>query len=297
MNEDAARAIQKGTPLMHTRFGRVTARGPIHLSTVWGAMVWIDTPECPIAPDRPYNAHISQLEFAEMETTRRGGTVRTPPGSKYSWQSWTKGYLAWLSSFPLYLFLWGFAKLFKRVPDWLLRKLLRSWHRTTESRELDVRIPSSGPVYMKRWWRIKRNAFFNIYYHHVLRSDEDRALHDHPWWNFSIVLEGGYYEHCIADGGVHTKTWYPAGSVRFRRSGTFAHRLELEVAEIDDELNVTRELPVKTIFITGPVLRRWGFHHPKQWVDAYEWDAFCRQEGIESEMQMSGYSEQLTKNQ
>lgn len=30
--------------------------------------------------------------------------------------------------------------------------------------------------------------------HHVLRSDHDRALHDHPWHNASIVLSGGYWE-------------------------------------------------------------------------------------------------------
>ena len=32
--------------------------------------------------------------------------------------------------------------------------------------------------------------------HHTLRSDRDRALHDHPSWNISIVLTGGYWEVC-----------------------------------------------------------------------------------------------------
>jgi hypothetical protein len=240
---------------------------------------------------------------AEMRS--RGSTVTNPAGTKYPLSAWIKGYAAWLAVFPLYCFLWLFARVFKRVPNWFLRKLLRSWERTTASRPEDVRIPANGPIYMRRWWKIKRNAFFNIYYHLVVRSDEDAALHDHPWWNFSIVLEGGYSEHCIAEGGVSTKTWYPAGSVRFRRSGRFAHRLELETrrlacggvytgpSSVSNYQDV--ELPVKTIFITGPVLRRWGFHHPLQWVDAYDWDEFTERHNIATS-KMKGYAEQLTKD-
>lgn len=238
------------------------------------------------------------------EQRGRGNTAKNPAGTKYSLAAWAKGYAAWLLVFPLYLGLWAFARIFKRVPAWLHRKLLREWHRVELERRPDVLIPSFGPTYMKRWWRLPRNAFFNVYFHHVLRSDEDAALHDHPWWNFSIVLQGGYYEHCIAEGGVSTKTWYPAGSVRFRRSGSFAHRLELErrkptYADFSqpgvDTRSYIEELPVKTIFITGPVLRRWGFHHPSQWVDAYEWDSFTEANGIAT-MKTKGYAEQLKKD-
>lgn len=222
----------------------------------------------------------------------RGGD--TSPATRYSWQSWAKGYAAWLAVFPIYCGLWLFARVFKRVPGWMLRKLLLEWGWET-SRPPNVLIPGIGPTYMRRWWKIKRNAFFNVYYHHVLRSDEDAALHDHPWWNFSIVLEGGYHEHLIAEGGVNSKTWYPAGSVRFRPRGTFAHRLELEteLGDMSEQGNIVREeRPVKTIFITGPVLRRWGFHHPLQWVDAYEWDDFTESHGI-STSKMAGYAEQV----
>lgn len=221
---------------------------------------------------------------------------------KYTWQEWAKGYAAWLLVLPIYIGLWAFAKVFKRVPNWLLRKLLRNWHVEVGGRDRDVRIPGDPGIdaYMLRWWKIKRNAFFNIYYHLVLRSDEDAALHDHPWWNFSIVLEGGYYEHLIREGGVHEKTWYPAGSVRFRRSGAFAHRLELmrvhsSGAELPPGSKTGFEMPVKTIFITGPALRRWGFHDPQNgWVDAYDWDEHCERYGIAT-MKMAGYAEQVAK--
>lgn len=224
----------------------------------------------------------------------RGAGQRRPPGDGYTIWEWAKGYAAWIAVLPIYVFLWAFAKAFPKLPEWMVRKLLRAHDRETKRRQPDVRIPGdhSIPPYMLRWWRIKRNAFFNCYFHIVRRSDEDAALHDHPWWNFSIVLSGGYWEHTIAEGGVHTKTWYGPGSVRFRRSGAFAHRLELEVCDDNEPWGLRgTEKPVYTIFITGPALRRWGFHHAKRWVDAYDWDEFLRAEGINA-MRMQGYAEQ-----
>jgi hypothetical protein len=224
--------------------------------------------------------------------TRRRGSGATP--RKYTAWEWISGYLAWIAVLPVYLFLWAFARVFKRIPNWLLRKLLRSHMRTTNARRPDVRIPGDMtiPPYMLRWWKKKRSAFFNVYYHIVRRSDDDTALHDHPWWNFSILLEGSYFEHMIADGGIHYRTKYGPGAVRFRRSGRFAHRLELERYPDNFGFGLGgQEKPVLTIFITGPALRRWGFHHSKRWVDAYEWDEFLRQEGINS-MRMEGYAAQ-----
>lgn len=231
----------------------------------------------------------------------------------YSTWSWIKGYAAWLLVLPLYLFLWGFATVFRRLPDWMTRKLLLAHQGYTSSHPMDFRIPPdrSVPAYMLRWWRIARNAYFNVYFHIVLRSDDDRALHDHPWWNFSIVLDGGYYEHTIAEGGVNKRVWYGPGSVRFRRAGTYAHRLELErkatagmamsefvkIAALHGDdgapIDLTVELPVVTIFITGPVLRRWGFHHPERWVDAYDWDDFNLARGSNGGMRLDGGSDAI----
>jgi len=228
------------------------------------------------------------------------------PPRKYSRWEWIRGYTALILQAPIWLFLWLFATLCPKLPEWLRKLLLASHNRTRLKRKNDVRIPGDPSIqpYMLRWWKIPRNWAFNIYYHIVKRSDDDTALHDHPWWNFSIVLEGGYYEHLILPGGVHKKTWYGPGSVRFRPHGGFAHRLELDrkpvatpglspvAQQVDYEMN--RELPVKTIFITGPVLRRWGFHHTDQWVDAYEWDDYTAERGI-SNMKMAGYAEQQVK--
>lgn len=170
---------------------------------------------------------------------------------------------------------------------------------------MDFRIPPNEaiPVYMERWWRLPRNWALNIYYHIVRRSDDDRALHDHPWFSFSIVLDGGYHEHEIKEGGIHTRTWYGPGAMRFRWHGRKAHRLELKTGpmreapmmSIQEEMAYEGdrqvEFPATTIFITGPVLRRWGFHAAEHgWIDAYDWDAFCEANGIAA-MRMDGGSD------
>lgn len=119
----------------------------------------------------------------------------------------------------------------------------------------DFVIGGQNNPYLRRWWVIPRNRFFNIYLHQFLRSDDDRALHDHPWVNYSVLLLGEYTEHTIAAGGVHRREILRAGAVRARWSGKFAHRVELHAGSC------------WTLFITGPVYREWGFHCPERgWV-------------------------------
>lgn len=223
----------------------------------------------------------------------RGGTVKNPANTKYTLWEWTKGYAAWVLLLPVYITFFLLGAIVQKLPRFITTALL-DWHeRSCAARPNDVRIPADleTPAYMLRWWKIPRNPFFNMYFHHVLRSDDDRALHDHPWFSFSIVLQGGYFEHTILAGGVHSKIWYGPGSVKFRRAGKCAHRLEL-VTMPPGEDRVVHDMPAKTIFITGPVLRRWGFHAQQRWVDAFEWDDFCRDNGIAG-MKMEGYAEQL----
>lgn len=122
-----------------------------------------------------------------------------------------------------------------------------------DKRPPDVTIGGHDDPYLKRWWLIPRNRWFNVYLHHFLRSDDDRALHDHPWWNLSVLLDGRYVEHTINAGGINVMSERHAGDRKFRRAGS-AHRIEL----IDG--------PCWTLFITGPRLREWGFHCPRGWV-------------------------------
>lgn len=116
----------------------------------------------------------------------------------------------------------------------------------------DVEIGGSENPYLRRWFLIPRNRWFNIYLHHFCRSDDDRALHDHPWWNLSVLLRGQYVEHTIEPGGVNRRTTRVAGEMKLRRAKA-AHRIELT------------DGPCWTLFITGPRVRDWGFHCPQGW--------------------------------
>lgn len=107
---------------------------------------------------------------------------------------------------------------------------------------------------MRRWWLIPRNRWFNVYLHQILHDDEDRALHDHPYANCSIVLRGGYVE--VTPKGRFLRR---PSAVRFRLP-TAAHRLELRRDEAGNAI------PSWSLFITGPRVREWGFHCPRGWV-------------------------------
>jgi hypothetical protein len=37
--------------------------------------------------------------------------------------------------------------------------------------------------------------WFGVYLHHLLRSDYDRAFHDHPWGFVTFLISGSYTEH------------------------------------------------------------------------------------------------------
>lgn len=132
-----------------------------------------------------------------------------------------------------------------------IRNAILRWAR---GREPDFVIGGAERPYLRRHWLIPRNRFFNVYVHEFLRSDDDRALHCHPWINLSILLHGEYTEHTIAAGGVHCKEVLRAGDWKLRLSGRMAHRVELHNG------------PCWTIFVTGPRYREWGFHCERGWV-------------------------------
>ena len=115
--------------------------------------------------------------------------------------------------------------------------------------------------YLLRWFVIPRNPLFNVYLHEFRRSDDDRALHDHPWlFNASWLLGGGYVEHTIKAGGIMVRAQRQAGDWKLR-FGPAPHRLELlTVADyVRTQPDNVAELRCWTLFITGPRVRQWGF--------------------------------------
>lgn len=91
--------------------------------------------------------------------------------------------------------------------------------------------------YLKRW--TFECCKFSIRLHHWLSGDDDRALHDHPWNFYGIVLKGSYTD--ITENG---KEHMPFGKI-FYRDAEHKHTVDTNGCW--------------TLIITGPVIRRWGF--------------------------------------
>lgn len=101
-------------------------------------------------------------------------------------------------------------------------------------------------------WRIEF-PFGSMRLHHWLTSDDDRALHDHPWWFWTIVLKGGYADKS------------PAGTDHL---GRFSHRYrpaQHRHTVIPDESGAW------TLLVTGPVVRPWGFWLDGKFRKANKW--------------------------
>lgn len=108
----------------------------------------------------------------------------------------------------------------------------------------------------------------------ILRSDEDRALHDHPWSFLSIILRGGYFE--ISETFEGKKTTLVRNGFAFMRTeegrltiqwpknlsayrpATYRHRVKL--ISFDE---TSQEVPCWTLIVTGPHVREWGFWCPR----------------------------------
>lgn len=114
--------------------------------------------------------------------------------------------------------------------------------------------------YMGRWWLFnpypasgapKRKGWGwlpSVRIHHIMREDQDRDLHDHPWNARTIVLRGFYIEQVpwASQGGLQ---------VRVKEAGDTGRLLFGEYHRI---CNVSPG-GVWTLFITWQQRGEWGF--------------------------------------
>lgn len=93
-----------------------------------------------------------------------------------------------------------------RLVDWIIRRAQRTPYYPITSKD-------GADIYMGRWWLFNpygkaadgeqtaaRWAWLpSIRIHHIMRADNDRHLHDHPWNARTIVLRGWYEEERPGD--------------------------------------------------------------------------------------------------
>lgn len=107
-------------------------------------------------------------------------------------------------------------------------------------------VSRKGALHFRRW-AILETPWFNIYLHHLLKSDEDKDFHDHGWPFTSIILKGGYIEH--SPTGSRT---YTVGRI-IEHAASDPHKIELLE-------------PTWTLVFTGKHRGFWGYHTPEGWV-------------------------------
>jgi hypothetical protein len=94
-----------------------------------------------------------------------------------------------------------------------------------------------------------------LYLHCLHSSDEDRALHDHPWSFVTFLFHRGYHEHTPSG-----RFWRRRFSVLWRPA-EWQHRLEVSQ-------------PTWTLVLRLRRRREWGFWLPTGWLD---WRAYGKE--------------------
>lgn len=108
--------------------------------------------------------------------------------------------------------------------------------------------------YMTRW--VLDLRLFSVRLHKFHRSDDDRHLHDHPWWFVSLLLRGTYREWTLWH-----PSWEPSRETDqqvcspWRRVGSIAFRPALHKHRVEIHPGAT----CWTLCLTGPIRRVWGF--------------------------------------
>lgn len=124
--------------------------------------------------------------------------------------------------------------------------------------------------YIRRWHILPRNRLMNLYYHVYEGSDPGEDLHDHPWWNVSWILKSYFVEtvpkYSKTDPYV-SGAWpnsfedkYRITQVLVRREGQIIFRKAEQ-----SHLQIVPLPHCHSLFLTGPLRRKWGFWTKSGW--------------------------------
>jgi len=140
---------------------------------------------------------------------------------------------------------------------WLLTKLLP--FRLITGR-------SDNDPYLYRWTLRKRSDGGRVYLHYFARSDDDAALHSHPWTGHSTILAWGYREErrfkTPVPGWWFSKAerWIAKdGYMVLSRPFVFLDENSLEAATFHRIDLLRPDKGCWTLFEVGPYEKSWGF--------------------------------------
>ena len=127
--------------------------------------------------------------------------------------------------------------------------------------EPDLRISRKGRPYLERW-HIERAERRSVYLHRFLGDDPDVGPHDHPWDSASLLVAGTLDESWLRAGSDRNPPFHRVlrpGEIAYRPA-RFAHQLRIRHASE----------PPLTVFVTGPLVRQWGFWVERGYVRTLE---------------------------
>lgn len=145
----------------------------------------------------------------------------------------------------------------------------------------------SGTPYLIRYflYKPKTKGKGRIYLHHIMRSDYDRALHDHPWAFMSVILKGGYREHTSWTdlqlrpvSGKWKPTYFNPSSDEAFHCDFSAPAVLKRQAQWRHRLDLRDNKPVWSLVFTGPKSNEWGFWATLQ--DFCPWRKYDGRTGI-----------------
>ena len=124
----------------------------------------------------------------------------------------------------------------------------------------EIRSRDGTELYLTRRWIFgHKTSKWALMLHQMHTPDPDTCHHDHPWWFWTLILKGGYFEHVTdVDGNVHWVSNRP-GRLRYRPA-LHTHRIAGLGAK-----------ECWTLVLRGPYERSWGFHKETGWM---HWQAF-----------------------
>jgi hypothetical protein len=157
----------------------------------------------------------------------------------------------------------------------------------------DLYIGGRDDPYLLRWHLLPKGRWpINIYLHHMIRDDDDRALHDHPWWFVSVILAGGYNEILPREPRIWMRsahTDWERGQYRValthvisreRRPGTVLFRRAVDIHRLELRRPCHLGGESWSLVITGRPRRRWGFYCRSGWRDAQEFARITDTESV-----------------
>lgn len=130
----------------------------------------------------------------------------------------------------------------------------------------------NGPLLIR--YRLISTRWGGVYLHHLMRSDLDRDLHDHPWAFWSLIIWRGYYEQePLAGQWAASMPTDPPGmgippvtEAWERRRVTWRAPLTVVRHEASDRHALDLDRPAWSLIWVGPRTHEWGFHTEQGWV-------------------------------